>query len=176
MGDHTESTEIDFDPTVISYADLLDMFWKSHTPTRTQSSVQYRCVVFCHDDKQKKLAMDSKDKEAAKRNHSISTAVESMSNTKFTLAEDYHQKFYLRGNRSFFRFFDGMPLQKFIDSRAAAKINGYIEGIGSYNDLKKDSVFWTDLDKSAVSQILSICEKDGSAKVADEEGFFCARK
>jgi peptide methionine sulfoxide reductase MsrA len=94
------------------------MFWKSHSPTRTQSSVQYRCVVFCHDDKQKKLALESKEREASKRQHSITTAVDTMANTKFTFAEDYHQKFYLRNNRTFFSFFEEMPLEKFIDCKS----------------------------------------------------------
>jgi peptide methionine sulfoxide reductase MsrA len=52
MGDHTESFQVDFDPAVVSYGDLLEMFWQSHDPTRAAYSRQYASLVLTHSYEQ----------------------------------------------------------------------------------------------------------------------------
>ena len=60
-GDHTETVEITFNPKDTSYSNMLDMFWENHDPTRCASR-QYMSAIFYHDETQKKLAEESKEK------------------------------------------------------------------------------------------------------------------
>ena len=58
---HAEVTQITYDPKVISFDELLEVFWKTHDPTTlnrqgADRGTQYRSVIFYHDDEQKKLA------------------------------------------------------------------------------------------------------------------------
>ena len=59
MGDHTEACQVDFDPRVISYKQLLDMFWTMHNPYRLKTSRQYRNCLWYHSETQKKTAQAS---------------------------------------------------------------------------------------------------------------------
>jgi peptide-methionine (S)-S-oxide reductase len=96
---HAEVVQITFDPEVISYDELLEVFWKTHDPTTLNQQgpdigTQYRSVIFFHDDKQKKLAEHYKrelDKEHAFRKPIVTEIVEF---EKFYPAEDYHQNYY----------------------------------------------------------------------------------
>lgn len=93
LGDHTESIQIDFDPAVISYEDLLAEFWTSHMPTRPTRSRQYASIIFFADDAQRSAA------EASKRafENAVGTAyTEIRPLDRFYLAEDYHQKYYAK--------------------------------------------------------------------------------
>jgi methionine-S-sulfoxide reductase len=138
LGDHSESIQIDFDPTQISYQHLLEVFWKAHDPTSRSWSRQYRAALFFHNEEQKRLALESKDREAARINGKIRT--ELLPASEFYLAEDYHQKYYLRqdfvlGNEFRMMF----PAEKdFLNSTAAARVNGYMGGYGTNAALKED--------------------------------------
>jgi methionine-S-sulfoxide reductase len=75
LGDHTETLQIDYDPAKISYEKLLEIFWEEHDPTSRSWSRQYKAVVFYHDDEQKRLAIASRDRLAAKLGKTIHTEV-----------------------------------------------------------------------------------------------------
>jgi len=51
LGDHTETVQIDYDPTQISFEELLDVFWDSHRPTQRAWSRQYMAAVFFHNER-----------------------------------------------------------------------------------------------------------------------------
>lgn len=96
---HAESIQITYDPSKISYDDLLEVFWKTHDPTtkdRQGNDIgpQYRSVIFYHDEEQKKLAETYKSRLDAEHiwNHPIVTEIVSF--TKFWPAEAYHQDYY----------------------------------------------------------------------------------
>ena len=96
---HAEVSQIEYDPAIISYDDLLDMFWKSHDPTSLNRQgadvgTQYRSVIFFHDDEQRKLAEASKGKLAASGyfRSPIVTAIEPLD--VFYRAEEYHQDYF----------------------------------------------------------------------------------
>ena len=137
MGDHTESIQIDFDPRQITYGDLLDVFWKTHNPCAQSGSRQYMSAIFYHDGEQKKSALATRDREAARRGAMIATAI--LPATEFYQAEDYHQKYMLRHERRLMREFRSMyPNESdFVRSTAAARVNGYLGGNGSAANLKK---------------------------------------
>ncbi len=131
LGDHTETVEIDYDPSLISYERLLAVFWATHNPCAGHGRRQYMSAVFYHDDAQKSLALESRDRQEARRGSRITTEV--LPATAFYVAEDYHQKHLLRAEASLMREFRAMyPNPKdFMNSTAAARVNGYLGGNGS---------------------------------------------
>ena len=136
IGDHAETIQIDYDPGRIAYEDLLLVFWQSHDPTYKSWSRQYMSAVFYHNDEQKKLALETKSFEESQRNKKIHTEI--MSFDRFYLAEDYHQKYELRRHRGLMREFEAMYPRDidFVNSTAAARVNGYVGGFGKSEDIK----------------------------------------
>lgn len=96
---HAEVCQILFDPSVVSFADLLKIFWKTHDPTTlnrqgADEGTQYRSVIFYHSEEQKKLAEHYKvelDNSGAWENP-IVTEISLF--TKFYSAEAYHQNYF----------------------------------------------------------------------------------
>jgi peptide-methionine (S)-S-oxide reductase len=138
LGDHTETIQLDYDPSQISYRDLLDIFWRNHNPSSRAWSKQYMAAVFYHDDEQKKLAEESRAREASKRKKGIQTKI--LPFTAFYRAEDYHQKYQLRREKNLLKEFERIyPADgDLVDSTAAARVNGYLGGYGTSVDLKTD--------------------------------------
>lgn len=96
---HAEASEIIYDPSVISFDQLLEAFWESHDPTTLNRQgndvgTQYRSVVFYHNEMQKQKAEAYKQKLNASGafNAPIVTAIEPLRN--FYPAERYHQDYY----------------------------------------------------------------------------------
>lgn len=96
---HAEVARITFDPSVISYEELLEVFWHTHNPTtknRQGADVgpQYRSVIFYHNEEQKEIAEKSLDKtdDSDLWEDPIVTEVEPLSN--YSVAENYHQNYY----------------------------------------------------------------------------------
>ncbi|NWG05123.1 MAG: peptide-methionine (S)-S-oxide reductase MsrA [Chloroflexi bacterium] len=98
---HAEVVQIHFDPNVVSYRDLLNVFFAIHDPTTLNRQgadvgTQYRSAIFYHDDAQKKIAEELiKDLNAQKIwDNPIVTQVEKLD--KFYMAEEYHQEYFIR--------------------------------------------------------------------------------
>jgi peptide-methionine (S)-S-oxide reductase len=96
---HAEVVRVTFDPEVVSYKDLLNVFFGIHDPTTLNRQgadvgTQYRSAIFYHDEEQKKIAEEViKDLEAQKIwDNPIVTTLEKMD--KFYIAEDYHQEYF----------------------------------------------------------------------------------
>lgn len=105
---HAETVEITYDPSLISYNELLNIFWNTHDPTTLNRQgpdigEQYRSIIFYYDDEQKELAMSSKEKlnKSNAYGRKIVTEIVPASEFKFYIAEDYHQQYLKkRGQRS----------------------------------------------------------------------------
>jgi methionine-S-sulfoxide reductase len=138
LGDHSETIQIDFDPSRVSYERLLEVFWDEHDPTSRSWSAQYRAALFYHDEEQKRLAIASRDRMARKLGKTVHTEV--IPFTRFYTAEDYHQKYYLRQHRRILGEFQRYYPQAaaLMDSTAAARVNGYLGGYGTSASLKAD--------------------------------------
>ncbi len=138
LGDHSETIQIEYDPTVISYQELLDVFWSSHSPTTRPYSRQYASIIFYHNQEQKQLAEASRDREAASRGEPIYTEIVPFD--QFTLAETYHQKYRLQQVPALVNEFRAAYPQddEFIDSTAAARVNGYLGGYGALVTLQAE--------------------------------------
>ena len=98
---HAEVIQVHFDPNVVSYRDLLNVFFAIHDPTTLNRQgadvgTQYRSAIFYHDDEQKKVAEELiKDLNAQKIwDRPIVTEVSKLD--KFYMAEDYHQEYFAR--------------------------------------------------------------------------------
>ena len=98
---HAEVVQVHFDPNIVSYRDLLNVFFAIHDPTTLNRQgadigTQYRSAIFYHDDEQKQIAEDLiKDLSAQKLfDRPIVTEVTRLD--KFYMAEDYHQEYFAR--------------------------------------------------------------------------------
>lgn len=96
---HAEVIRIVFDPSVISYAELLEIFWNTHDPTTlnrqgADEGTQYRSVIFYHDEEQRKTAEQYKAQLEASKvfKNRIVTEISPLIN--YYPAEDYHQNYY----------------------------------------------------------------------------------
>jgi methionine-S-sulfoxide reductase len=138
LRDHSEAVQIDFDPARITYRELLAIFWMGHEPTRKSWSRQYRAAIFYHNEEQKRLATETRDRLASEEKTGIATAVEPYSG--FTLAEDYHQKHSLRSYPEVMKEFRTIypDMRSLVDSTAVARANGYLGGYGSCDSLKEE--------------------------------------
>lgn len=101
---HAESVQISYDPQIISFAGLLEVFWRSHDPTTlnrqgADRGSQYRSVIFYHDEKQKRIAEDSKKKAEAESLWPDPIVTKIVPFINFYPAEGYHQAYY-RFNRT----------------------------------------------------------------------------
>ena len=152
---HSETIQINFDLGMISYQELLDIFWDNHNPTLQAWSKQYRSIIFYHDDEQRELAVGSRQSREVVLGREIFTEVVPFS--EFYLAEDYHQKYYLMREeiilqdlRSIYPIIDG-----FIASTAVARINGYVGGFGDHEILSNelDSLGLSEAGKMALLDI-----------------------
>lgn len=136
LGDQTESFQVDFDPEVVSYEELVELVFTSHDPTRASFSTQYASLVLAHDEAQLATARAVAERFSATLGRSIMTRIEPLK--RFWLAEDYHQKWYLRNNRDLmadFRAMFGADEDVFRESTAAARVNGYVAGDGTPQQL-----------------------------------------
>jgi peptide-methionine (S)-S-oxide reductase len=138
LGDHAETLEIDFDPTIVSYEDLLSVLWRSHDPFSRPWSRQYMSAIFYHDARQKNLAEKTRDREALKRKGRIHTMIAPA--TRFYRAEDYHQKYYLRMKSELVRQLKAMYPSEgdFVDSTLAARLNGHFAGYAAAADVEAE--------------------------------------
>ena len=136
MGDHTEAFQVDYDPMRISYEDLLALFWSGHDPRSAPYSTQYKAAVWVHDEEQAEAARSSRAHLTETLGAEVRTEI--LPATTFYLAEDYHQKYRLQADRVLGgEFRQCYPQTKeFVDSTAAARVNGFVAGHGTPSDLE----------------------------------------
>ena len=96
---HTESIEITFDPSKVTYEKLLEVFWRNVDPTTPNAQFcdhgnQYRTAIFYHDENQKKLIDESKQSIESSKTFPEAIVTEISPASVFYIAEEYHQDFY----------------------------------------------------------------------------------
>lgn len=96
---HAEVVQVEYDPSKVSYRELLDVFWSSHDPTTLNRQgpdvgTRYRSAVFYHDPEQEAMARASRDK--LKRTNAFGNPIvtEIAAASTFYRAEDYHQRYF----------------------------------------------------------------------------------
>lgn len=116
---HAEVVQITFDPSKISYDEMLEIFWKTHNPTTLNQQgndvgTQYRSVIFYHNEEQKRLAEAYKKKLMDEKIWDAPIVTEISPYTKFYKAEDYHQNYYENNpNQAYCQYVIVPKLEKF---------------------------------------------------------------
>ncbi|CAG9862587.1 unnamed protein product [Phyllotreta striolata] len=138
LGDHTEVIEIDYDPKTVNYEELLDLFYAHHEyGLTTKVKRQYMSLILYHDEEQKLAAENSIKSEEQKRNTKLITEVAPAG--KFYPAESYHQKYRLQ-RHSFLCDELNLTPQLLQTSHVAARLNGYVAGVGKPEELEQDII------------------------------------
>jgi len=107
---HNEVIQVTYDPAVISYEELLEVFWKTHDPTTlnrqgNDTGTQYRSGVYTQSEEQQHLAEEYKKKLTEANAFDASITTEILPLKEFYPAEDYHQNYYnLNGNQPYCQF------------------------------------------------------------------------
>ena len=107
--------QVDFDPTKLSFEELLRQIWTNRRGGRS-SSRQYMEAVFC---------MDAEQEVTARR---LGIGAPIVTGARFYLAEDYHQKYYLRHIPTLISELADYTPRELVESTVAARLNGYVSG------------------------------------------------
>ena len=98
---HAEAVEVDFDPELVSYQELLKIFFENHNPTTVNRQgpdigTQYRSGIFYHDEENARIALDiiQKLNSLAKEKFGSEIVTKVLPASKFFRAEEYHQKYF----------------------------------------------------------------------------------
>jgi peptide methionine sulfoxide reductase msrA/msrB len=118
---HVESIQITYDPTKITYAKLLDVFWRQINPTDAGGQFadrgsQYRSIIFYHDDEQKKLAEKSKEELQKSGRFQKPIVTEIVPASRFYPAEEYHQDYYKKNPVNYKRYRNGSGREQFLEN------------------------------------------------------------
>ncbi|MDZ7836127.1 MAG: peptide-methionine (S)-S-oxide reductase MsrA [Alkalibacterium sp.] len=144
IGDHTEMLQIEFDSSIISYKEILQLFWDSHDAAKDRGykGRQYLSLLIVHSLEQLETAEQVKHEWEKQHGKKIET--ELLFDHPFYPAEEHHQKYHLK------RFLKAMasvlPLfsdhTSFADSTIAARLNGFVREYGRLPDIKKELSDW----------------------------------
>jgi peptide methionine sulfoxide reductase msrA/msrB len=116
---HVEAIQVYYDPSKITYEDLLDFFWKHVDPTDSggqfvDRGAQYRSVIFYHDEEQKQLAEKSKEALEKSKRFNKPVVTEIIKFTKFYEAEGYHQDYYKKHSIKYSYYRHGSGRDQFL--------------------------------------------------------------
>jgi peptide methionine sulfoxide reductase msrA/msrB len=109
---YRESIEVTYDPAKVSFAQLLDVYWRQIDPTQsdgqfTDIGPSYRAAIFYRDPEEKKIAEESKQRLASSGKFKKAIVTEILPAMRFWPAEDYHQKYYQQNPEHFEAFEHG---------------------------------------------------------------------
>ena len=125
--EHLEAVEITFDPAIISYTQLLDLFWRQFDPTDSGGSFydrghQYTSAIFYHDETQRQLAIATKEglDQSGRFDQPIVPPVRPASS--FHPAEDYHQDYHRKNAQHYQNYRRGSGRDRFIETVWSKKL------------------------------------------------------
>ncbi|KAL1328374.1 hypothetical protein HN51_038242 [Arachis hypogaea] len=130
LADHAESVQVEYDPRLIGFRELLDVFWSNHDPRQVYGQGpdvgnQYRSIVFCNGTEESRMAALSKEQEQTRSRSSIVTT-QILQLGPFYPAEPEHQKFELKQNPFLLQLIGNLPQEELEKSTLATKLNGYV--------------------------------------------------
>ena len=117
---HIEAIQVYYDPSKITYEELLDFFWKHIDPTDSGGQFvdrgpQYRSAIFFHDEEQKRIAETSKESLNRSKKFDRPIATEILRFTKFYEAEEYHQDYYKKHSLKYNFYRSGSGRDQFLN-------------------------------------------------------------
>jgi peptide methionine sulfoxide reductase msrA/msrB len=121
---HLEAVKVTYDPQKVSYAELLNVFWKNIDPTDSVGQFadrgsQYRTAIFYHDENQKRLAEESKEALQKSGLFKKPVATEIRKETRFYPAEEYHQDYYKKNAQHYQFYKNHSGREKYVSPCAA---------------------------------------------------------
>jgi len=153
MKDHTEAVMLEFDPKIVSFAHLVELFWSAHDPSRPGWGVQYAHKIWYRNEEQKAIVMASKEK-LERNGTSVKTFVVPF--TTWTDAEDYHQKYTLRHHSNIIKMLRYKD-KDIIESHYAMRLNSWLARYGEVSQL--DEIDGWDLKESVKQDIKKFCRE-----------------
>ena len=123
--------QVDFDPTQITFEQIVNLFWQSHNPIGTARNSQYKNAIWFADDLQLEVINSTTEPLVQRFEKELTTEVLPLET--FYNAEDYHQKYCLQRHQAIMKSFNSTypDFQDFINSTAAARLNGFSARQGS---------------------------------------------
>ena len=117
---HFEAVEIKYDPSKVSYKELLEIFWKNIDPTDEGGQFadrgdHYMTAIFYHDEKQQAIAQKSKDDLAASGRYDKPLVTQILPYDQFFMAEEYHQDYYIKNALRYKLYAKGSGRQAYIE-------------------------------------------------------------
>lgn len=138
MGDHTEAVQIHYIPDIISFEELVEMFFDTQTCPHLNQSNQYRSILFYGDDEERNIILKIMEKKEKEMGGKFDTDIRPFKN--FYAAENYHQKYYFKRIRKL--YYDMKEIynkeKEITMSTAVGHMNGYVHGHGNYELLKEE--------------------------------------
>jgi peptide methionine sulfoxide reductase msrA/msrB len=118
---HVESIQITYDPAKITYAKLLDVFWRQINPTDAGGQFadrgsQYRPIIFYQNDEQKRIAVQSKEQLQKSGRFQQPIVTEIVPASRFYRAEEYHQDYYKKNPVNYKRYRQGSGREQFLET------------------------------------------------------------
>ena len=116
---HAEVCQLSYNPDIVSFKELLEVFWQTHDPTTLNRQgndvgTQYRSAIFYHNDEQKKLAAEYKEKLNAAKAFNDPVVTEIVAFDNMYVAEDYHQNYFNQnGSQPYCSFVIQPKVEKF---------------------------------------------------------------
>ena len=160
---HIEAVQVYFDPALISYSEIIDVYWKLFDPTDEGGSFydrgfQYTSAIFYHDNEQKYVAEQSKQKldDAEIFGKPIVTPIKEYKN--FFEAEEYHQDFYKKDPNRYYSYRKGSGRDAFIE-----KVWGKLE-LADFNNPSKD-----ELKEKLTPLQYKVTQEDGTERAFDNK-------
>lgn len=134
VGDHAETVEVEYDPSLISFQYLVKVFWANHDPTQVfgqgpDVGAQYRSVIFTQNDEEAAVALKTKTLEQVKFGAQSEVVTEILPLGVFYPAEAEHQKFELRRKPQLLQLLGDISDEELMSSILATKLNGYAAGL-----------------------------------------------
>ncbi|MBB3113217.1 peptide-methionine (S)-S-oxide reductase [Paenibacillus phyllosphaerae] len=159
MGDHSEVVEVDYIPALLPLAELLELFWNSHNPDNINGykGRQYWSMALYRNEAQLAVIKAALQKRAAEGLNVTGAATEVAPFAAFYLAEDKHQKYYLK------RYPDAIEKlsklypehDELVHSTLAARLNGVAKGYASRERILADIASWP-IDSASKEAMLAV--------------------
>lgn len=144
IGDHSETIEITFDSALISYADLVRLFWENHEAAKDRfyKERQYISILFYRNEEQYEVAKHIQTEIESERKKELQTEFQAYN--LFYPAEDRHQKYFLRRFKAACDQVQELfpDEEAFIHSTIAARLNGFVRERGKLPAIKQEITQW----------------------------------
>ncbi len=169
---HRESIQIKYDPSKISYQDLIKFFWKQIDPTNNNGQFvdkgsQYKSAIFYHSEKQKRIAEETRIELEKTGKFNMPIVTEILPFTNFYPAEEYHQDYYKKNVLNYNLYKKGSGRDNFLKkywNESFKNVTGYGEKIKEY-DKPNDA----ELRKMLTPLQYKVTQKEGTENPFDNE-------